>query len=180
MTEQVFSNAKPILLGSDTHAASLSGDVIADLIRNMSFPAPLFAGSCSGGQTSFQTIGSTALTISQVKNEVFIQGQARFNLSSSNSMDVRIIRDNDTGDVIASLNTGITTSGTWILSTTILNETVGAHSYQWQIKNDNNPGETSCVFNTAFFNLIAEANDTHAAVLTGDNTQRTHEMEIIP
>ena len=76
-------------------------------------------------------------------------------------MQVRLIRDSDEGDILNSLTTAVTTSGTWILSTTILNETVGAHSYQWQIQNTNNPGETSCVENTDFYNILSEANDTH-------------------
>lgn len=156
--------APPASVGIDTFpnkSPKLDGAVSADLTINQSFPAPSTSGTCSGGQLDFQTIGSTGVTINSAINELFIKGQARFNLSSSNAMDVRIIRDNDTGDVIASTNTGITTSGTWILSTTILNETLGAHSYQWQIRNTNNPGETSCVFNTAFYNILSEAIDTH-------------------
>jgi len=144
-----FPNKKP----------KLAGNVISDLTITQSFPVP-GAGTCSGDQLDFETIGSTSVTINHAINELFIKGQARFNLSSSSSMNVRIIRDGDTGDVIASLNTGVSTSGTWILSTTLINESVGAHTYQWQILSSQ-PGENSCVTNTTFYNILSEANDTH-------------------
>ncbi len=172
-------NSKSKILGIDDHAAALSGSVIAKLTRNQAFPAP-GSGSCSGGQSSFQTIGSTGVTINHPINELYIFGQARFTLSSSNAMQVRLIRDNDEGDILASLTTGVQTGGTWALSTTIINETVGAHTYQWQIKNTQNPGETSCVYATSFYNLLSEANDTHQANLSGANTQETHEDEVLP
>ncbi len=145
-----FSNKKP----------NLSGTVTSDLTIVQTFPSPA-AGTCSGSQLDWQTIGSTSATVSFAINELFLRGQARFNLSSSNAMDVRIIRDSDTGDVLATTTTAVTTNGTWTLSHTILNETVAAHTYQWQIRNTNNPGETSCVTNTAFYNMLSEANDTH-------------------
>ena len=151
VNSSTFANKKP----------NLSGTVISDLTVTQSFPAPA-AGTCSGSQLDFQTIGSTSATVSFAINELFLRGQARFNLSSSNAMDVRIIRDGNTGDVLASLTTPVTVNSTWTLSHTILNETVAAHTYQWQIRNTNNPGETSCVTNTAFYNMLSEANDTHS------------------
>lgn len=151
VNSSTFSNKKP----------NLTGTVTSDLIITQNFPAPIPGFSCSGGQLVFTTIGSTSATVSFTPNELFIKGQASFRLSSSNAMQVRLIRDGNEGDILNSLTTAITTSGTWILSTTIFNETVGAHSYQWQILNTNNPGETSCVENTAFYNILSEANDSH-------------------
>ena len=150
VNSSTFTNRKP----------NLSGTVISDLTVTQSFPAPA-AGTCSGDQLDFETIGSTSATVSFAINELFLLGQARFNLSSASSMSVRLIRDGDTGDIIASLNTGVSTNGTWILSTTLINETVAAHTYQWQILSSQ-PGENSCVTNTAFYNMLSEANDTHS------------------
>lgn len=145
------------MIKNRTKEAVLVGDVAVDLIKNISFPAPDTSGSCSGGQLDWETVGIENPTISFEQNELFLQGQARFQLSSSNAMEVRLIRDGNTGSPIASLTTAIVTSGQWVLSHTILNEIVGAHTYEWQIRNTNNPGETSCVYNARFFNLIAEA-----------------------
>jgi len=150
VNSSTFSNKKP----------NLTGTVSSDLTVTQSFPSPA-SGTCSGSQLDWQTIGSTSATVSFAINELFMHGQARFNLSSSNAMDVRIIRDGDTGDVLASTTTPVTVNSTWALSHTIFNETVAAHTYQWQIRNTNNPGETSCVTNTAFYNMLSEANDSH-------------------
>jgi len=62
---------------------------------------------------------------------------------------------------LASTNTGVTTSGVWTLETTIIDETVGAHAYQWQIKMNSGQAETCCVENQVFFNIFSEADDTH-------------------
>ena len=145
-----FVNKKP----------NLTGTVTSDLTIVQTFPTPAAATSCTGQAVNFTTIGSTSLTVSQAVNEIFIRGLAGFRLSSANSMDVQII-ESVTLDVLASLNTGVTTSGTWTLQATIIDETVGSHTYNWQIKMNSGAAETCCVENEVFYNMLSEANDTH-------------------
>ena len=146
-----FTNKKP----------NLTGTVTSDLTVNQSLPTVAAATSCVSQAVNFTTVGSTGMTITSTKNEILLRGKAGFRMSSGNSMDVRIIRDSDEGDVLASLNTGVTTSGVWTLEATIIDETVGAHAYQWQIKMNSGQAETCCVENEVFFNIFSEANDTH-------------------
>lgn len=176
----IFENAKPDLLGDDTHAANLSGDVVSDLTVNQPLPSVASAVNCVTQAVNFVTIGSTSLTITSAKNEILLRGTAGFRLSSGNSQTVRIIRDGDTGDVLATKVTDVAQSGVWTLEATIIDETPGAHTYQWQIKMTSGQAETCCVENQIFFNIFSEAIDTHAANLSGDNTQRTHESEVLP
>ncbi len=175
----VYPNAKSPLVGADTHAAELTGSVVSNLDTTVSVPI-VSAGSCSGGQGDWQTIATINLTMDEVANELFLYTHARFSLSSSNAMEVRLVRDGDTDNPIASTNTGVTTGGSWTLSTTIFNETVAAHTYIWQIRNTVNPGETSCVYNVVTYYIRSQATDTHTADLTGANTQTTHEQGVLP
>ena len=151
VNSSTFSNKKP----------NLTGTVTSDLTVNQALPTVAAAISCVSQAVNFTTVGSTGMTITFTKNEILLRGRAGFRMSSGNSMDVRIIRDSDTGDVLASTNTGVTTSGVWTLETTIIDETVGAHAYQWQIKMNSGQAETCCVENEVFFNIFSEANDTH-------------------
>ena len=146
-----FTNKKP----------PLTGTVTSDLTVNQALPSVDAATSCVSQAVNFVTVGSTGMTISFPTNEILLRGRAGFRMSSGNSMDVRIIRDSDTGDVLATLTTATTTSGVWTLETTIIDETVGAHTYQWQIKMTSGQAETCCVENQVFFNIFSEANDTH-------------------
>jgi hypothetical protein len=125
------------------------------------------AGTCIGNQLSFQTVFSESVTVNHAKNKLKLYGQARFNLSSSNAMEVRIRRDGDDSDIIASLTTGIQTNGTWTLQVILTDEDVGAHTYDWQIKNTNNPGENSCVTNTASYKILSEVDDKSSSIIHG-------------
>lgn len=173
-----FTNKKPTIFGTDTHAAVLTGNVTSNLDFTVSVPI-VSGGSCSGGQTDWQTIATINLNMDEEENELFLYTHARFVLSSSNAMNVRLVRDGDTDDPIATTNTGVTTSGSWTLSTTIFDEDVGSHTYIWQIRNTNNPGETSCVFNVVTYYIRSQATDTHVAALTGSNDQSTIEDNLI-
>ncbi|NRA93874.1 MAG: hypothetical protein HRU26_14565 [Psychroserpens sp.] len=87
-----LENAKPKILGSDTHAGGLTGDVISELTVNQSLPTVAAAMSCTSQAVNFTTIGVTGMTITEAKNKILLRGKAGFRMSSSNSMDVRIIR----------------------------------------------------------------------------------------
>lgn len=175
----VFPNARSKLLGEDTHAAALSGSVIAELTINQTFPPPLVTGQCTGSAPTFVTVGSTSVTITEAINKLEIFGQAFFRNSSQNRQFRRLIRDNDEGDILGSGDTGVSTAGTWNLNAIIINETVGVHTYQWQIENGDGNTETCCIQNATFRNILSEADDDHASTLSGDNTQTSQELEII-
>lgn len=150
------------MIKNKTPEGDLSGSVTNDITKSITYIVSSAATSCTGQATDWTTQTTIGLTVNDPVNEVFLRAQSGFRLSSGNSQSVRIIRDGDTGNIVASTVTATTTSGTWALEGTINDETTGSHNYQVQIKMTSGQAETCCLENLFTHYIISESDDTHA------------------
>lgn len=150
------------MIKNRTPVGDLSGSVTNNITKVIQYATSAPATSCTGQATDWTTVTTIGVTVSESANEVFLRAQSGFRLSSGNSQSVRIIRDGNTGDVIASTVTGVTQSGTWTLEVTLNDEAVGTRNYQVQIKMTSGQAETCCLENLKTHYILSESIDTHA------------------
>lgn len=171
MSHNTFKNAKPTLLGEDTHEAEVSGTGVADIVKSISWPVSTQAISCTTQAPTWTTQSTITVTVSDPVNELFLRAQAGYRVSSGNNIEVRMLRDGDTGDILATAGGG-PQSGVWSMETTINDETVGVHNYQIQIQISSGQSETCCLENVFNHYILAESDESDITPsLIGENTQ---------
>jgi len=177
-------NKKCTLLGSDTHAAILSGAVAGvDPVNQLLYTTPIG----SGGSTVFDNVEtiftSRILVATSPINKGFwrITQGIDFNNPGFKPQTIRIREDDVNGTILATVV--ITTSpNTIIITANLTNQPVGNKTYVGTIQNTlNDPPNDFYRLHTEATSVIyiVDINDTHAAALGGSNTQRTTNESIL-
>jgi len=176
-------NSKPKLLGSDTHAATLTGDIsngtnqinqsVIDAVINRAGPAIV-------------QLGSRAATVTSIKNIIIARFVQRvFRVGGTTTYTARVRRDNITsGTIVAQQFVGVSNGFfTFIINVEDPDVSVGSHTYFFSIEITQTTAQAPVPFTTYITTpnaFIFSINDTHAATLTGANTQSAHETEVLP
>ena len=179
----VFPNAKPIILGADTHAASLTGNVSNGTNE---INAALIDSSINRAGPAIIQLGSRTATVTSAENIIIARFIQRINgVGGTVTYQARVRRDNITsGDIVAEQLVGVT--GDFFTFTINVEDTdvsVGSHTYFFSVEITLTTGGAPVPFTTYTSTpnaFIYSINDTHAAILTGSNTQRTHEQAVLP
>jgi hypothetical protein len=151
VNSSTFANRKPNLTGNTSLSMNTSG---------LSNP-PQDTSTCGLGNAGvWITYASANITISEIPNNIRLYAQGRFNKTSGGNMQIRLIRDGDTGSpILGPLNVGTGTAGNISQSHVIVDETVAAHAYLWQENQTQN--EPHCVGQVYSSNVFSEVDDTH-------------------
>jgi len=177
----VFPNAKPIILGADTHAALLTGNAVQNLTQTV-IAGVEGTSTNPGNANNFFRSDTPPATIATLSN---------ITTPSSNSVMIIVIAErNQTFDSTTAtfeLKRGATlldsfgfgNGGGGGESVTIVDYTenpavVGTHDYTLVSTSNRNYGGID------FKIFFVDLDDTHAAILTGTNSQRTHEQAVLP
>ena len=171
MTESL-PNAKPKLLGSDTHAAELTGSVVTEA------SGTAFAQNLSGSTTDFSArpvyrsysansqILTITLTVAAGESIVlFVQGR---NFSGGTGGTGTLRRDTTTVASGVSLSTSCSV---------YIDEDPGAGTYDYNILNG---GTQLFLLQLNLAGRVIGYSDTHTATLSGSNTENVHETEVLP
>lgn len=170
-----FTNKRSLLLGSDTHSSSLSGSVSQAETNAQSengnlgttidtnFDEKYTAGSAGTTRATFTDVATPTdslmiLVIGQATRSALIDEQTKTWLWKKDTVTFSTVNLSPT---ISSL------SNKTLLSTVVITPTAGTHTYTL-VEND----ATSFGSVSAKITFI-QLTDTHAATLTGSNTQRT-------
>jgi len=169
----IFPNSKPPILGEDTHAANLTGDLTTVT------KGPEGSSGGNGNLSSLQSgdtgVGGFSFTPTTEKNVAFL----RISVFTTNDSLVQIKE----GAVVLASAGGAT--GTKTVSHVVKDTTIGLHSYSYTIvKQVSNYqfGESGGFGNNGPISSGSGVDiiDTHAADLIGANTQSTHEQAVLP
>ena len=179
----VFPNAKPIILGADTQAASLTGDVSNGTNE---INASLTDSTINRAGPAIIQLGSRTATVTSAENIIIARFIQRvFRVGGTVTYHARVRRDNSTSGTIVEEQFVGASSGffTFTLNVEDTDVSVGNHTYFFSIEITLTTAPAPVPFTTytsipnAF---IYSINDTHASILTGSNTQRTHEQAVLP
>jgi len=176
MTLDTFPNAKPILLGDDTHAAVLDGsvDLLFTDLSNIAFPTS--TGSIPDTPIEAVII-TTPVTITKAVNEV----RLRIRIVAFTNTTIRIRRGGISGAIVGG-PTFVGPSGQ-VFVVNDSNLPIGNTDY---VATAQRIGPVAASVETYTPDtlpgvvLVSEIDDTHVANLTGSNTQKTHEQEELP
>ena len=138
----VFPNAKSKLLGADTHAADLSGDVDPlDPVNQFNFTT-VDGGGGSADQSFAEIVyASLTLTATESINIGFIQHTQPADRNNDGGT-INIREDDINGAIIASGGYGAGNGNvTLSLSTTIANQPIGSRTYVFTRIQVGNPGD---------------------------------------
>lgn len=164
-----FVNKKSIIFGEDTHDAGLSGDVISELFVNITNPV-ITTDTCTPTSGN-KTVASQNVIITYANNKLYLRAQGR---NGTNSLStINLYRQPDLNTSLAS-TTVIGGSG-WSVQAILINEFVGNQTYVWILTNAGD----NCSNQNSSSSALSESNDTHSAILDGDNTQRSTDENIL-
>jgi len=182
MTIHPFPNSRPKILGGDTHEAILSGVVAGENpVNQLGYPTPVGSGGSAVINNFAETIyASTTLIATKAVNVGFMRKSNGLDTAGSVTSTFRIREDDLNGNIISSFATG-SSFFTAILQAIIKNQPIGSRTYVFTIQISGNPGDFYR-FHSGATSLayIVDIDDTHDSQLIGDNTQITHETEVIP
>jgi len=179
----VFPNSKPIILGADTHAASLTGDVSNGTNQ---INESLIDSSINRVGPAIIQLGNRTATVTSAENIIIARFIQRiFRVGGTVTYQARVRRDNITsGTVVAEQFVGVSNGFlTFTLNVEDTDVSVGNHTYFFSIEITLTTALAPVPFTTYTSTpnaFIYSINDTHAAILTGSNTQRTHEQAVLP
>lgn len=162
-------NSKSKILGDDTHASNLSGDLTKDVGTSQGTTGSQ-TGGLSGGDSADHLLTTIVLTPTEANNLIIL----KLSVNATNQSDITI----DEGGTELGRIDG-TSSGTRTLNVILENVSVAAHTYTFFTRVDGGfyqYGNQAIVVYAVVVNL----DDTHASALTGANTQETHEGQVLP
>ncbi len=182
----VFPNAKPIILGADTHAASLTGSISVSL-DSTSSPVPETTGSTNGNGGGAEIVIQTrTITFSDTTNFGYIEFRQFMAFPpgvQTGGYTLRLRDGGITGTILDSIARSHSSGASFneFLNSTIINHASGATSYVLTIVDTTSVAVSRRTYahaNGTGFGV--DVDDTHAAILTGINSQRTHEQAVLP
>ncbi len=177
----VIKNQKSILSGEDTHAAVLSGSVTVQVDQNVNTG---INGNSSGSNVnrifSASSTNQVLLTLPNIitpSNSIMIINTMMANILDSGAggsfKSLTIKRDGVDIHGPFTLASSIVGSQAITLNTIALTPVSGTHTYTLVSNDGNSYGAVRMQI------IFVNANDTHAATLTGANTQDTRDQGII-
>lgn len=176
-----FTTKKSKLLGEDTQASILSGDVDGVNPVNQ-FNFVTVDGGGGGADTNFAEViyASLSLTATESINKAYIQHIQPADRNNDGGT-IRIREDDINGTVIASGGYSAGNGGvTLALSAIITNQPIGSRTYVFTRIQFGSPGDFIRLHAGATsIAYIVDITDTHVATLSGANTQRTVGEDIL-
>lgn len=179
----LFGNAKPKLLGEDTHAASLTGSSDSDIDNSIEgdfgtgptdFDSNVFRFPVAIGLAASVTINVTSTTSKILISAIMAFGN---NVGSSKNVEFELRRG---ATVLDTINQSMGANSTHcILRQFTDTGQLGNVTYSIVVT-DNNSLQIVATRGLQIQAIEVKVVDTHAASLTGDNTQTTHESEVLP
>ncbi len=182
MSSEIFPNSKPKLLGEDTHAAELSGTVDGvNPVNQFNFSTVDGGGGTPDESFAEIVYASITLVATESINKGYLQHVQPAD-RNNNGGTIRIREDDVNGVIISSGGYGGGNGNlTLALSGIITNQPIGSRTYVFTRVQVGNSGDFIRLHSGATsIAYIVDIQDTHAAELTGSNTQRTHETEVLP
>lgn len=180
-------NKKATIFGEDDQSAELTGDSSVSQsnslggsmgLNNTNFPA--FGNS----GTSEIIVASRSAPVTNSKNVIFIRASS-FTGTNGRTVTFRLRENNTSGTILSSViisTIGESPSSTqaveWIMKPIVVNASLSVSSIVLTRQTATPPSfgtQGSYAFDVWTANLV----DTHVASLTGDNTQRTVENQIL-
>ena len=161
VNNSTFANKKPVLEGDVT---TVTTGPESSTMTNFGL---------SGLQSGDVGVGGFSFTPTTEKNVSFL----RISVYVTNNAFVRILEG---ATILASA--GGSGTGTRTVSFVVKDTSIGLHSYSYTIVRNGldyqygNGGNNSPISTGSGVDII----DTHAAELIGENTQKTHETEVLP
>jgi len=182
MTLDTFPNAKPILLGDDTHAAVLDGSVSVDTTDFSNSDFPISTGSFASTPTETVFVTTTiniTKAVNEVKIDIRIEGKSG---DGTNATLLKLRRGGLTGTILSA--TQVNGVGVRLINITDIDAPIGNTDYvvtaQRLVAGVPHSVGTYTPNTLPGIVALSEADDTHAANLTGSNTQRSHEIGELP
>lgn len=177
----VIKNQKSVLTGEDTHAATLSGSVTVAQNQNVQTGINGSTNGATGliGKFRINSMGQTMLTLANLvtpaNSLMIINTMMATSLirAGSNSKSMIVQRDGVNIHGPFNLSSSNENSAIVSLNTVALTPVSGTHTYTL-VSNDGE-GYGGVRMQIIFVN----ANDTHAATLTGANTRNTRDQGVI-
>jgi len=182
MTIHPFPNAKPKILGVDAHEAILLGNLdVLDPVNSLGYATPIGTGGTAQITTAEIVYGGRTLVATKSINKGFIRNTQGVDYPSGNPLIIRIREDDINGNIL--LTSGVSGGFSLMsLSLIITNQVIGSKTYVFTAQLSSPTFGDFIRLHSDATNLsyIVDIDDTHAAELIGDNTQITHETEVIP
>jgi len=179
MTNEVFPNAKPILLGENQQIPGpLSGSVVSDLTDLSNFDYPNNTGSFTPTITETVFV-TTTINITKAVNKILIdiriQGTSGF---GSNFTLLKLRRGGLTGTILSSGQ--VNGTGIKIFNVTDTNPPIGNTDYVVTAQRTV-PSHTVGLYPGGLPGVVVlgESDDTHASTITGSDTHTTHEDGVL-